>query len=333
MTNRLDIIFEDATEVLKKVNFDWLEGKTVLVTGATGLLGTHFLATLCLLKNRGMNIKVFGVCHSDPAEYTKRIAEYGKLWLTDTPAGLHYDAIIHAAGYAQPVVFTKKPAETIRINTALTQQLLDQLKPDGKFLFVSSSEVYSGLSGWIVATEDEIGFSKLSHPRSCYIEGKRCGEAIVNAYREAGVSAKSARLGITYGPGTRQDDQRAMCQFIRQALTEKRIEMKYSGRQAQSFCYIRDAVEIMWQVLLHGTEPVYNVGSPFMTSMYEIAERIAINTSSELCISSREEMRGSTGVRMSMERANTEFGKLPYMGLGDGLANMIDWNRGFYESI
>jgi UDP-glucuronate decarboxylase len=331
MKNRLDIIYEDAAEVIKKVDFNWLEGKAVLVTGATGLLGTHFLATLALLKERGMNIDVTGQYHSEPAAYTQEIVKRGgfELWHNTCVMA---DAVIHLSGYAQPSVFTTNPVETIRINTAVIDGLLEHLNPGGKLLFISSSEVYSGYSGYI-ATEDGIGSSTLSHPRACYIEGKRCGEAIVNAYRQNGVDAKSVRLGITYGPGTRQNDQRAMCQFIRQALTEKRIEMKYSGRQTQSFCYIRDAVELMWQVLLHGTEAVYNVGSPFMTSMYEIAERIAIDTSAELCISSREEMQGSTGIRMSMERANTEFGKLPYMGLGYGLERTIDWNRGFYEAI
>jgi len=110
--------------------------------------------------------------------------------------------------------------------------------------------------------------------------------------------------------------------------------MKYSGGQAQSFCYIRDAVEMMWQILLHGTHPVYNVGSPFMTSMSEIAARIALVTIAELHLPIlRSEMPGSQGIRMSMAGAEMEFGKLPYVGLEEGLQRTIDWNRGFYESI
>ena len=335
--SRLDIIWEDAEVVLKKVDFSWLEGKTVLVTGATGLLGTHLLATLALLKDRGMRMRVIGHYHSHPALYTFQIRDRGGpgFYLAEHPDEFA-DVIIHAAGYAQPSVFTKKPAETIRINTTWTQSLLKTwLKPNGKFLFVSSSEVYSGADYGFCVCEESIGVtSPIYHPRACYIEGKRCGEAITNAYRESGVDAKSARLGITYGPGTRVNDQRAMCQFIRQALIEKRIDMKYSGDQAQSFCYIRDAVEMMWQILLHGTYPVYNVGSPFMTSMSEIAKRIAIITGAELHFPTVEsEMPGSRGIRMSVAGAEMEFGKLPYVGLEEGLNRTVDWNRGFYESI
>ena len=328
---KIDIILDDANAILKQINFGFLKNKTVLVTGATGLLGTHFLATLALLNERGWKSKVFGVCHSDPADYTVEIARLGGLHLIDKPT-VKTDVALHLSGYAQPVIFTKKPAETIRINTALTHELLDTLRSGGKFLFVSSSEVYSGADYGFCVCEESIGVtSPVYHPRACYIEGKRCGEAITNAYRESGVDAKSARLGITYGPGTRANDQRAMCQFIRQALTEKRIDMKYSGDQAQSFCYIRDAVEMMWQILLHGTYPVYNVGSPFMTSMSEIAKRIAIITGAELHFPTIEsEMPGSRGVRMSVAGAEMEFGKLPYVGLEEGLNRTIDWNRGFY---
>ena len=57
------IIFEDARRVVEKVDFSLLRNKTILLTGATGLLGTHFLATLALLSDGGANNKVFGVCH------------------------------------------------------------------------------------------------------------------------------------------------------------------------------------------------------------------------------------------------------------------------------
>lgn len=334
MTNRLDIIFEDATEVLKKVNFDWLEGKTILVTGATGLLGTHFLATLCLLKNHGMNIKTFGICHSDPADYTKRISEYGKIHLIDRWEGLSADAIIHAAGYAQPSKFTNNQAETIRINTALTQELLETLRTGGKFLFVSSSEVYSGADHTYVDEEDAGTTSSIYHPRACYIEGKRCGEAITNAYRQSGVDAKSARLCLTYGPGTRKDDQRAMSGFIRQALTEGRIDLKYPGREFRTFAYVRDAVEMMWNVLLHGTQPVYNVGSTFNYTVVEVASRIADLISVPAYIpASSIELSGSDAISMDIARYWKEFKLGDFLSLSDGLQRTIDWNRGFYESL
>jgi UDP-glucuronate decarboxylase len=327
-----DIIFKDAAEILKRVDFTWLEKKTVLITGATGLLGTHFLATLCLLKEAGMKIKVFAACHSEPADYTEEIAHRGRIQLIDGFPGITHtgdDVIIQAAGYAQPRVFTRNPVETIRINTDLTQQLLRKLRPGGKFLFISSSEVYSGLQG--VATEDMIGTTTPYHERACYIEGKRCGETIVNAYRLAGLDAKSARLGLTYGPGTRKGDQRAMSSFIRQALTNDVIDMQYSGRDPRVFCYVRDAVEMLWNICLRGKQSVYNVGGSSFTDMRNIALRIGEMTNSEVKLQwADDEIPGSGDVQMSISRVQEEFGYRGFVGMIEGLQNTIGWNRGLY---
>jgi UDP-glucuronate decarboxylase len=322
----IDIILTDAEKTIKKCDFSWLNEKTILVTGATGLLGTHFLATLTLLKEQGMKIKVFGVCHSDPADYTKEIACRGDIHLVDD-VPFSGDAIIHLSGYAQPAVFTANPAETIRINTTLTQRLLNQLLTGGKFLFASSSEVYSGLSGTV--KESDIGTTSPSHPRACYIEGKRCGETIVNAYRSMGVDAKSARLGLTYGPGVRKDDKRAMSTFIDQALTKGKIRMEYPGLELRSYCYVQDAVETLWNILLHGIYPVYNVGGPSAVSIASLAASIGQIVGVETVFpKTNKEMAGADGVLMDSSRAEREFGKKDYVGFQEGLERTIDWHRG-----
>jgi UDP-glucuronate decarboxylase len=326
-----DVIWEDAKYVANALDFSFLDNKTVLVTGATGMIGTHFLASLACLKKAGMNIEVFGDCHSEPASYTRDIAIEGSIEIDNVDVYHHRaDVIIHAAGYAQPALFTANPAETIRINTTLTQTLLDQLRPGGKFLFISSSEVYSGLGGLV--TESSIGNTTPLHPRAGYIEGKRCGEAIINAYRQAGVQAKSARLSLAYGPGTRKNDQRAMSQFIRQALTENRIELKFSGREPRTFCYISDAMQMLWQVCLHGKHPVYNVGGRSVTNMAGVASHIAWLTGAELSIPLEEtEMNGAPKVvSMDISRIETEFGKRSFIPLEEGLKRTIDWQRSLY---
>ena len=104
------------------------------------------------------------------------------------------------------------PAATIKVNTTATATLLQKLRPGGAFLFLSSSEIYSGLKKSLV-NESDIGTSTPLHPRSSYIEGKRCGEAICNAYRAQGVRAVSARLALAYGSRHAQARQ-ARDQFL-----------------------------------------------------------------------------------------------------------------------
>lgn len=325
---RNDILFDDAAKVIDVVDFSPLEGATVFLTGVTGLLGTHFLATLCLLKEKGMNIRAIAEPHSIPAEYTLEIARRGNISLMPR-IYKGADVIIHAAGYAQPSLFTSNPAATIELNTMVTQKLLSTLWPGGRFLFVSSSEVYSGLH---TACETNIGTTTPYHPRACYIEGKRCGEAICDAYRQRGVHAISARLSLTYGPGTRKHDKRAMSTFIEKALTLGKIEMEYAGKESRTYCYIKDAMTMLWRTALCGTQPVYNVGGGPFVRTRDMVDCIGKITGVEVVAPLAGEMTGAPDtLHVDMNRIETEFGKTNYVSLEDGLRRTIDWQRELYR--
>jgi len=142
----------------------------------------------------------------------------------------------------------EKSTKTLKLNTETTFYLFDKLKKNGKFLFLSTSEVYSGLAN-PPHKESEIGTTNTTHPRSCYIEAKRCGEAICNAHREKGVQSKSARLSLAYGPGTKPNDLRVINSFIQKALQGKR-ELLDQGEAKRTYCYKSDKTEIMETVLI-----------------------------------------------------------------------------------
>lgn len=285
--------------------------KTITITGSTGLIGSHLIATA------PSGFEIFAPSHQCLANPRMPI-----------PSA---NIIIHAAGYGQPSLFMTDPVDTIRVNTDTTIRLLESLKPGGSFLFCSSTEVYSGLLH--AASEDEIGTTTLQHERSCYIEGKRCGEAIVNAFRSREVRAMSARIALAYGPGTKQYDVRAISQFIEQALTKKEIILRDKGEAVRTLCYVRDTVEIMWNIIEKGTQAVYNVGGPTVASIAQIAAIIARKTGAKLTIPDIESgLKGAPQeVRVDFTRIRTEFGKTNYVSLEDGLQTTIDWQRGFHK--
>ena len=68
-----DVIAHDTAVICERVKFDALRDKTILVTGASGLLGTYFLATLAHLKQSGMPLKAIAQFHSEPAPHTAEI--------------------------------------------------------------------------------------------------------------------------------------------------------------------------------------------------------------------------------------------------------------------
>ncbi len=131
------------------MNVDWspLADKTIMVTGSSGFIGRTLQTSLTGIKHGG----VYHVSHKQLENFELPQVDY----------------IIHAAGYAAPAIFTKQTIETIQVNTDTIIKLIQHLKPEGSFLFCSSSGIYKGIDH--LATEDDIGTTNPQHGRSAYI--------------------------------------------------------------------------------------------------------------------------------------------------------------------
>ena len=335
----IDIVAADAREIVRRVDLSKLLGKSVLVTGASGLLGINLLACLKEINLEAQkHVHVNAVIHTDPLPYYNAFFEDTDFqFLSGDLADTSFcdtlpntDYIIHAAGYGQPGRFMETPIKTLQLNTSVTLSLFKRLNPQGKFLFLSSSEVYSGLTT-SPHRESEIGTTNTSHSRSCYIEGKRCGEAICNAYRALGVNAKSARLALAYGPGTRPGDRRVLNAFIEKGLKGK-IELMDQGQARRTYCYVADAVEIMWHILLSGKEPVYNVGGKSRTTIADLARRIGDILNVPVVFPAKsDDIKGApVDVFLDMFLVERDFKKKDYFPFDIGLARTIEWQKALY---
>ena len=336
-----DVIAHDTAAICERVKLDALRDKTILVTGASGLLGTYFLATLAHMRRSGMPLKAIAQFRSQPAPHTAEIIQSAgfqcaQVNLAD-PAECSSlppaDIIIHSAGYAQPAIFMANPVATFHVNTTATATLLQKLKPGGACLYLSSSEVYSGLKKSPLS-ESDIGTTTPLHPRACYIEGKRGGETICNAYRTQGVRAVSARLALAYGPGTRKGDKRALNSFIEKALCQGKIELMDAGKAIRTYCYVSDAVELMWQAALHDTQPVYNIGGHSTVTIGELARLVGqiVGVPVSFPAQSAEVAGAPEEVRLDLTRPETEFNKTTYVGLEQGLRATIEWQQQLYRA-
>ncbi|MSU55028.1 MAG: SDR family NAD(P)-dependent oxidoreductase [Candidatus Taylorbacteria bacterium] len=338
--NKLEaIIQKDILEILPKIDFKELNGKTILITGASGLIGTYLLATMRELADEGFKIQVIALTQGGFPKYLSHFGENVKFIKGDLTnqklldSILKVDYIIHAAGYGQPGKFLEDPTKTIELNTTCTINLIKKLKTNGKFLFISTSEVYSGLET-PPFKEEQIGTTNTNHPRACYIEGKRCGEAIVNAYRGKGVEAKSARLSLAYGPGTKKGDKRVLNAFIEKALGGK-LELLDQGISKRTYCYVSDAVEVLWQILFFGKESVYNVGGISNTTIAQLAKMIGTSLDTPVIFpknTTNHLQEAPTDVQLDMTKAVKEFKKTDYIPLNDGLERTIRWQQILYKT-
>jgi UDP-glucuronate decarboxylase len=313
-----------------KIDFTVLKDKTILITGASGLIGLHLLTSI-KQKQKELNITIYtwnktpnpmlGEIFSNCNTIYSDITEVNDLnFLPD------FDYIIHSSGYGQPSKFLDNKIKTIEINTSVTLRLLNKLKPNGAFLFISSSEVYNGLFEYDI-TEDRIGMTNPTHPRSPYIEGKRCGEAICNIFRETGKDIKIVRLGITYGPGTQKGDTRVINSLIDKGLNDNIIELLDNGSSLRSFCYVTDAVEMIWNIIFNGKDFIYNVASRNTMSILELANVIGGQLYKE--IKTPEINNGLLGnpilVNLSIDKYIKEFGKGTFVPIEEGIKNTINW--------
>lgn len=283
-------------------------GKKVLICGAYGLVGSN----ICKVLER----------------------DYPEIEITKVKCYVEYnlpkcyDYIIHAGGYGQPQMFGKDKIRTIGINTTYTHVLInDFLKEGGKFLFISSSEVYSGAPS--PHKETDIGTTTPQHPRACYIEGKRCGEAICMAYLEQGYDVKIARLALAYGPGTKKGDTRVLNQFIEQALTTKEIHLKDDGSAVRTYCYIDDAVEMLLNILFYGKDCVYNVGGVSTLTIKDVAEYIGEITKSTVYLGDKSLAGSPDSVKLDLIKYLDEFPK-QFVDFGIGIQKTIDYQKKLY---
>ncbi len=334
--------FTCAESALAHCSLEPLVGRTLLVTGATGLLGSHLCAAVVLANQRhGLGIRLIATSRSPPPPWLAGLfaaphVHFEPVDLSADPDWLirqTFDAVVHGATYGQPKRFLEQPFETIRLNGRALELLLERANQCGaRVLFLSTSEIYAPSATGHAVTEDHPCQSPLG-ARGIYTSAKIFGETLCRAYAEQeGLPTRVARVSSVYGPGVRCDDHRVIYEFIRRAMKSHRIALLDQGAQERCWLYAADATAMLFWVLLHSKQAVYNVAGTERRSILQLAELIAAETgaSVELPHESRTESHtaGSPqSVHPDIRRLAQESGLLESVELQEGVAASVDWMR------
>lgn len=253
--------------------FEPLSGKSIGITGATGLLGSCMVNCLQALNQKhGLSLRI--VCIVRNLEKARKMFEgddilfvehdFGKneSMGTDTPV----DYLIHFASPTASQYFVSKPVETMITDFYGTQQLLEYAQNCHvtSLVNVSSLEVYGSVyDDAEPLTEDKQGYIDPMQVRSSYPIAKRAAESLCHAYaKEYGIPAKTARLAQTFGAGVTEDDNRVFAQFARNVLAGHDIVLHTTGELSRCYCYTIDAMEAILYILLKGEDgEAYNVAN------------------------------------------------------------------------
>lgn len=285
------IIGEDLKKITES-NLPWekFKGKTVLISGANGMLASYLVFTLMYLNeiNPDFRIKVTAICRN--LEKAKK--RFGNLMknplleikcqdvCTEIKIEGGVDYIIHAASLASPQFYGVDPVGVVSANLFGTRNLLElarEKKAKG-FLYISSGAVYGEVKKRFIKEED-YGYLSPTDVGSCYAESKRMGENLCQCwFSQYGVPVFVGRPEHAYGPTMDlKNDRRVFAEFVADVVNGRNIVIKSDGKAVRTFTYISDTTDGFFRILLKGTAgQSYNISNP--------AGRISVGNLAELLV-------------------------------------------------
>ena len=319
-----------------------LSGSTVLVTGATGLIGKRLVYSLLEWNKLNPDASIRVIVHARRETYARAlfggIADQIQYLIGDireiSLSNLAVNYVVHAASSTDSSQFVNAPVETVRTITEGTNRLLSELTNQRelkRLLFLSTMEVYG-----TPTTDDPIlethgtNLNSMSI-RASYPIAKWMSENLCACYSsEYGVDYSVLRLTQTFGPGVRYDDGRVFAEFARCALECKDIVLATKGETKRSYLYLDDAVSAILTVLLRGKAgEAYNAANPeTYCSIYEMGELVASEImGGQICVRIKETHSPQYAPTLHMN-LNTEkleaLGWKPEVGLKEMYLRLID---------
>lgn len=335
----MDKYYNEDIELISKSSFlDKMSNKTIVITGATGLIGS--LLVKGMLKSNN-NIIVIAIARS--MEKVKRVfeeyLEYNNfiIIVQDIKKKIKIDYpidyIIHLASATSSKYFVNNPVDTINIAFDGSRNILELGKEKcvESIVYVSSLEVYGQTSNQLVTVkEKDYGYIDPLNVRSSYSEGKRMIECLCAAYlSQYGTPVKIARLGQTFGPGVDYNDGRVFAEFARCCIENRNIVLHTKGNTVRNYCYTRDAALSLLCILINGDNgEAYNVvNQETDISIFDMAQLLVdyFIPDKEVIIEIDNNNRGynpEVKIKLDVSKLN-KIGYNPSVGLLESFQRMI----------
>lgn len=305
--------------VIKRELFNRLENSTVLVTGATGLIGSMLVKTLLAANNTyQLGIKVIGQVRNRQKAETIYRDKIGQVEIiTDNNACC--DFIVHTVSPTTSRFFVDYPVETIRSSVESTISALELAKKNkAAMVYLSSMEQYGiPYESGQTMTEDKVGVINHLNVRSSYSESKRLCECLCASYAaEYGLDVKIARLAQTFGAGVPLSDNRMPMQFARSVVKSEDIVLHTKGESIVNFVYLTDALAGILTLLVRGVSgQAYNIcNDKESRNVRQVAELVA-----------RKVARGKIGVKVDIPNINMGYAPDVDMYLNSEKLHSLGW--------
>ncbi len=284
---------EDCQAIGSLEFIDWNQFKraTILITGATGLIGQNLVNAIAYNSQRkDLNINLILPVRNVAA--TQKYFSWTGAEVLPYKLGAQIkldtqvDYIVHLASPTNSKYFTEKPVDTMMDNIEGTRALLEwsRFHTVKKFIVLSTMEVYGFPKKGHKVIESELGSFETMNARNSYPIAKIACEALCNSYYiQYNVPTVVLRATQTFGPGVRYDDDRVFAQFMRSAIEKKNIVLKSAGLTERCYVYTADVVSaILVSLLKAKVGQAYTVANPdTYCSIKDMAHMVANEIASE----------------------------------------------------
>lgn len=328
MFSHNQVYIDDVRQVAARpLPWERLERRTVLITGASGMIGT-FLIDVLMERNKShaAGIKISALGRSKDRALVRFKDYINNYYFTfiqcdlneEIPLEGKFDYIFHCASNTHPTAYATDPIGTIMTNVWGTNQILRLAVKCGskRVLFMSTVEIYGENRGDVeLFNEEYCGYIDCNTLRAGYPEGKRTGEALCQAYiRSYDLDIVIPRICRVFGPTMLSSDSKALSQFIKKAVAKEDIILKSDGNQYFSYCYVGDAVSALFYLLFYGEKgQAYNVADvKFNIRLKELARILAETAGTQVVFQLPDSVEASGYSKATIALLNAE--KLQKLG-------------------
>jgi len=309
--------------------------KNILVTGGTGMIGSHLVE---LLLEKNANVRIVAHEREIPPELEDKGLDVvsgdltEKKFVEESVKGMDY--VFHLAAYTGGLGRTSThPASTLTPNLIMDGNILECAKNEGikRFLYASCTCVYPNDEKTL--EEEDAWKGNPPEIHASYSWSKRMGERQAIAYhKEYGMNIAIVRPSNSYGPRDSDDLEtaHALGSLIMKAINKMDPFVIWGdGNPIREYIYARDAAKGMLLAMENYCvgDPI-NLASGEFVSISELARKILklTNTSPEIKFD-KEKPSGQKRRVLSNKKAKEKIGFVAETSLDAGIEKTIKWYK------